>query len=100
MKDVVPRELANRDGEEAIEHYLLETTAKLALGFIDKLEKVYHHIARHPSSGSPRYAHQLGSQIRDSGASGATLAWSSTKSAKSTWTPVGCCTNSQTSRRG
>ena len=60
MKDVVPRELANRDGEEAIEHYLVETTAKLALGFIDELEKVYHHIARHPSSGSPRYAHHLG----------------------------------------
>ena len=60
MKDVVPRELANRDVEEAIEHYLVESTTKVALGFVDELEKAYGHIARHPSSGSPRYAHQLG----------------------------------------
>ena len=60
MKGVVPRELANRDVEEAIDHYLVEATAKVALGFIDELEKAYAHIARHPTSGSPRYAHQLG----------------------------------------
>ena len=60
MKDIVPRELANRDVEEAIEHYLVEATAKAALGFVGELEKAYNHIARHPSSGSPRYAHQLG----------------------------------------
>jgi toxin ParE1/3/4 len=51
VKDVVPRELANRDVEEAIEHYLVESTAKVALGFVDELEKAYAHIARHPSSG-------------------------------------------------
>ena len=60
VKGVVPRELANRDVEEAIDHYLLEATAKLALGFVDEIEKAYAHIARHPASGSPRYAHQLG----------------------------------------
>lgn len=60
MKDVVPRVLANRDVEEAIEHYLVESTPKVALGFVDELEKAYAHIARHPSAGSPRYAHQLG----------------------------------------
>ena len=60
MKGVVPRELANRDVEEAIDHYLVEATAKVALGFVDELEKAYAHIARHPASGSPRYAHQLG----------------------------------------
>jgi toxin ParE1/3/4 len=60
LKDVVPRELANRDVEEAIEHYLVESTTKVALGFVDELEKAYGHIARHPSSGSTRYAHQLG----------------------------------------
>lgn len=59
-KGVVPRELANRDVEEAIDHYLLEATAKVALAFVDELEKAYAHIARHPASGSPRYAHQLG----------------------------------------
>ncbi len=60
MKVVVPRELANRDVEEAIDHYLVEANAKVALGFVEQLEKGYDHIARHPASGSPRYAHQLG----------------------------------------
>jgi len=60
VKGIVPRELANRDVEEAIDHYLVEATAKVALGFVDELEKAYAHIARHPASGSPRYAHQLG----------------------------------------
>jgi len=60
VKDVVPRELANRDVEEAIEHYLVEPSTKVGLGFVDELEKAYAHIARHPSSGLPRYAHQLG----------------------------------------
>jgi toxin ParE1/3/4 len=60
VKGVIPRELANRDVEEAIDHYLVEATAKVALGFVDELEKAYAHIARHPASGSPRYAHQLG----------------------------------------
>ena len=60
MKGIVPRELANKDVEEAIDHYLVEATAKVALGFVDELEKAYAHIARFPASGSPRYAHQLG----------------------------------------
>ena len=60
VKGIVPRELANRDVEEAIDHYLVEATAKVALGFVDELEKAYAHIARQPASGSPRYAHQLG----------------------------------------
>ena len=60
MKGVVPRELANRDVEEAIDHYLVEATAKAALGFVDELEKACVHIARQPASGSPRYAHPLG----------------------------------------
>jgi toxin ParE1/3/4 len=60
VKGIVPRELANRNVDEAIDHYLVEATEKLALGFVDELEKAYAHIARHPASGSPRYAHQLG----------------------------------------
>jgi toxin ParE1/3/4 len=59
-KPIVPRELASWDVEEAVEHYLAEATDKVALGFIDALEAAYAHIARHPASGSPRYAHQLG----------------------------------------
>jgi len=60
VKAIIPRELANSDVEEGIDHYLVEATTKVALGFVDALEKAYAHIARHPASGSPRYAHQLG----------------------------------------
>ena len=60
MKVIVPRELANRDVEEVIDHRLVEASANVALGFVDELERAYAHIARHPASGSPRYAHQLG----------------------------------------
>ena len=59
-KTIVPRELANRDVEQAIDHYLVEANDEVALGFLDALEKAYRHIAQQPASGSPRYAHQLG----------------------------------------
>lgn len=58
-KLVVPRELANLDVDEAIEHYLSESAAEAAMGFIDALERAYAHISRNPSTGSPRYAHEL-----------------------------------------
>ncbi|EQD69644.1 plasmid stabilization system protein [mine drainage metagenome] len=58
-KPIIPRELANRDVEEAIAHYLGEDAEQAALGFIDSLEQAYAHISRHPASGSPRYAHEL-----------------------------------------
>jgi len=60
VKVIVPRELANRDVEEVIDHCLVEASANVALGFVDEFERAYAHIARHPASGSPRYAHQLG----------------------------------------
>ena len=58
-KPIVPRSEANRDVEEAIDHYLGEGAEQAALGFIDALEKAYAHVARHPTTGSPRYAHAL-----------------------------------------
>ena len=58
-KPVIPRELASRDVEEAIEHYRGESAEQAALGFIDALEQAYAHIGRHPATGSPRYAHEL-----------------------------------------
>lgn len=58
-KPVVPRELANRDVDAAIEHYLNEDAQQVALGFINALEQAYSHIGRHPGTGSPRYAHEL-----------------------------------------
>lgn len=60
LKAIIPRELANRDVEQAIEHYPTEASTPTAAGFIDALERAYGHIARRPSSGSPRYAHELG----------------------------------------
>ena len=58
-KPVIPRELAHRDVEQAIAHYLEEGTAPAALGFIDALERAYVQIGRHPASGSPRYGLEL-----------------------------------------
>ena len=58
-KAVVPRELANADVDEAIAYYLAEGADKAAAGFIDELERAYAHISRYPSTGSPRYAHEL-----------------------------------------
>lgn len=58
-KPIVPRELANRDVDEAIAYYLSEEAEQVGLGFIDALEQAYKHISRHPATGSPRYAHAL-----------------------------------------
>lgn len=58
-KPVRPRELARRDIDAALEHYLREAGAEVALGFIDALEAAYRTIAEHPAAGSPRYAHEL-----------------------------------------
>ena len=58
-KPVVPRELANRDIDDAIAYYLSAAAEQAALNFIDALEHAYAHIARHPATGSPRYAHEL-----------------------------------------
>src|SRR6185312_17535991 len=58
-KPVVPRERAERDIDEAIDHYLSENAPEAALGFIDALEQAYSHIGRNPQTGSSRYAGEL-----------------------------------------
>ncbi|WP_048441547.1 type II toxin-antitoxin system RelE/ParE family toxin [Caenimonas sp. SL110] len=58
-KAVVPRRRAIVDVEEAVDFYLAEAGEQPALDFIDDLEAAYAHIARHPATGSPRYAHEL-----------------------------------------
>ena len=45
--------------DDAVAYYLNEAAESVALGFIDALEQAYAHIARHPGTGSPRYAHEL-----------------------------------------
>lgn len=59
-KPTVPRELANRDVDEAVAYYLREASAAVALGFVQTLERGYRHISRHPASGSSRFAVELG----------------------------------------
>ncbi len=59
-KQVIPREQANRDVDEAVAYYLNQSADQAALGFIDALEQAYTHIGRHPATGSPRYQHELG----------------------------------------
>ena len=59
-KPVVLRERAQRDVNEAVEHYLAEARAAVALAFIDALEEVCRRIEEHPASGSTRYARELG----------------------------------------
>jgi toxin ParE1/3/4 len=58
-KPVIPREQARRDVDDAIAFYLHEGAEAAALGFIDALQEAYVHIGLLPTSGSPRYAHEL-----------------------------------------
>jgi toxin ParE1/3/4 len=58
-KHIVPREMALRDIDDAINHYLNENAEQAALDFIDRLEQYYLHISEYPATGSPRYAHEL-----------------------------------------
>lgn len=59
VKPVVPRAQANRDVDEAIAYYLAEASDRVAVGFIDALERAFRHIGRYPASGSSRYAVEL-----------------------------------------
>ena len=59
FKPIIPRIVALRDVEDAVDYYLNEASEQVALGFIDALEQAYTHIARHPTTGSTRYAHEL-----------------------------------------
>lgn len=59
FKPIIPRIVAQRDVEDAIDYYLNEASEQVALDFINALEQAYTHIARHPATGSTRYAHEL-----------------------------------------
>ena len=58
-KLIVQRALAHEDVEQAIAYYLEVANPATALGFVDALEAAYGHISRNPTTGSPRYAHEL-----------------------------------------
>ncbi len=59
-KALVQRTLALGDIDQAITHYLEEDAPAAALGFVDALEHAYAYLSKHPTTGSPRYAHELG----------------------------------------
>ena len=59
-KPVIPHELANRDVDDALAHYVNEAPVDVALGFIDALEHAYALIGQQPGIGSPRWGHELG----------------------------------------
>ena len=58
-KPVVFRERAQRDIDEAVEHYLAEAGLAVVLDFINALEDACRRISEQPAVGSPRYAHEL-----------------------------------------
>ena len=59
-KPVVLRDLARNDIDQAVDHYLEEAGATVALAFINAAEATLRRIGELPGSGSPRYAHELG----------------------------------------
>jgi toxin ParE1/3/4 len=59
-KPIIPRALARHDIEQAIDWYVAEAGAKVALGFVDAIEAAYRAIARNRATGSPLYAQELG----------------------------------------
>ena len=53
------RQVAQQDIDEAVAYYLQEAGELVALRFVDALEEAFKHIAKHPQTGSPRYAVEL-----------------------------------------
>lgn len=58
-RPVVLRERAQSDVEEAVEHYLAEASAAVALDFVEALEAAFRLVGEHPAAGSSRYAREL-----------------------------------------
>ena len=57
-RPIVRRALADRDVDEALDHYVSVST-RAAEGFVKALERAYTQIRRAPEAGSPRWAHAL-----------------------------------------
>ena len=58
-KPVLPRELARRDVEAAVDYYVREAGPDIALNFIKALQSAHRAIAERPALGSRRYALEL-----------------------------------------
>jgi toxin ParE1/3/4 len=59
VKPVVPRVRAREDVDAAVDYYVGEAGADVALAFVDALEEAYGLIGRAGSAGSSRWSHDL-----------------------------------------
>jgi toxin ParE1/3/4 len=59
-KPVILRAAARWDIDNAIDFYLLEASEAVVLRFSDALQAALLAIGRHPATGSPQYAQELG----------------------------------------
>lgn len=59
-KAIIPRHLALRDIEDAVDYYAREVGPHVALGYVEDLQNAYKLIASHPASGSLRYGYEIG----------------------------------------
>ena len=59
-KAIVPRSLALRDIEDAVDYYAREGGSHVALGYVEDLQNAYQLIASHSASGSLRYGYEVG----------------------------------------
>lgn len=60
VKSIVLRQSARREVENAVDYYAREAGAQTAISFVDALQSTFGLIAKHPASGSLRYAYELG----------------------------------------
>ena len=59
IKQVLPRDRANRDVDDAVSTYLNQHAEEAALGLVDAIEDAYALLSRYPAIGASRYAHEL-----------------------------------------
>ncbi|TPM28683.1 type II toxin-antitoxin system RelE/ParE family toxin [Mesorhizobium sp. B2-3-3] len=59
-KPIIPRNLALRDIEDAVDYFAREVGSHVALGYVEDLQSAYKLIASHPASGSLRYGYEIG----------------------------------------
>ena len=59
-KSIIPRTLALRDIEDAVDYYAREVGSHVALGYVEDLQNAYELIASHPALGSLRYGYEIG----------------------------------------
>ncbi|TIV73481.1 MAG: type II toxin-antitoxin system RelE/ParE family toxin [Mesorhizobium sp.] len=60
VKPIIPRSLALRDIEDAVDYYAREAGSHVALGYVDDLQNAYKLIVSYPASGSLRFGYEVG----------------------------------------